>query len=76
MCFTKRPVSSGVPQGYVLGRLLFLLYINYLNDNIDVTLKLFADDCVIHNSLTSYEDHIRLNNNLKKIQKNAAGNGK
>ena len=40
------PVLSGVPQGTVLGPLLFSLYINGISSDIESEIRLFADDCV------------------------------
>ena len=41
-------VKSGVPQGGVLGPLLFLAYVNDIWRNMESTIRLFADDCVIY----------------------------
>ena len=41
------PVLSGVPQGIVLGPLLFSLYINDISTDTDTEIRLFADDCVL-----------------------------
>ena len=44
VCSSSRPVLSGVPQGSVLGPLLFVLFINDLPDGLKNIAKLFADD--------------------------------
>ena len=61
-------VTAGVPQGSILGPLLFLIYINDLADGLSSIAKLFADDTslfsVVHNANTTAKE---LNNDLVKI---------
>ena len=45
------PVASGVPQGSVLGPVLFLLYINDLPDVVTSQIKMFADDAKVFSSI-------------------------
>ena len=40
-------MTSGVPQGSVLGPLLFLVYVSDIWRNIESKIRLFADDCII-----------------------------
>ena len=61
------PVKSAVPQGTVLGLLMFLIYINDIGDNISSSLRLFADDCILYRTITSSEDSIQLQRDLDSI---------
>lgn len=63
------PVTSGVPQGCVLAPVLFLLYINDLPTNLNVKVKLFADDCVLYREINSPDDHAALNTALNDVSR-------
>ena len=51
-----RDVLSGVPQGSVLGPLLFLIYINDIDESVGCKILKFANDTKIYNKIRSDED--------------------
>lgn len=61
-------VTSGVPQGSVLGPLLFLIYINDISSQITSRIRLFADDCVLYRSITSEHDAEQLQSDLVRVE--------
>ena len=49
---------SGVPQGTVLGPLLFSLHINDIMSDIESEIRLIADDCVFYREIKDIEASI------------------
>ena len=63
----KVHVDSGVPQGTVMGPLLFLLYINDLPGHVTSTVRLFADDCLLYRPIRTPDDQVKLQQDLHAL---------
>ena len=61
-------VLSGVPQGSVLGPLVFLIYINDISYCVDSTCHLYADDCILYRRIDSFHDTVILQRDLLQLE--------
>ena len=57
-------VTSGVPQGSVLGPVLFTIYINDIDDGVQCNILKFADDTKLFGSCASQQDVMKIQNDL------------
>ena len=60
-------MTSGVPQGSVLGPILYLVYINYLPEELSSQVRLFADGMVVYLKVGGSDDGTVLQTDLGRI---------
>lgn len=63
----EAPVTSGIPQGSVLGPTLFTLFINDLPDEVESTVYLFADDTKIFGLANNKKDTTTIQDDLNRL---------
>ena len=61
------PVRSGVPQGSILGPVLFVIFINDLDKDVRNHILKFADDTKLFSQVSTYEDAEKLQNDLSTL---------
>ena len=61
------PVVSGVPQGTVLGPLIFSLHINDITADMESEIRLFADVCVCFREIKDIEDTLKLQKDADRL---------
>ena len=62
-----KKVTSGIPQGSVLGLLLFVIFINDLPEQVNSECYLFADDTKIFREIEGSDDHTILQNDINTM---------
>nr|VZI50499.1 unnamed protein product [Spirometra erinaceieuropaei] len=62
-------VTSGVPQGSVLGPILFLIYIDDCIHGLDCKIAMFADDIKLWTVIRNEDDEANLQANLDRLEK-------
>ena len=65
---SRSEITSGVPQGTVLGPLLFLIFINDITKNTSSNVRLFVDNCLLYRTINCDADAITLQKDIDTMQ--------
>ncbi len=65
----RHPVTSGIPQGSVLGPTLYVVYVNDLPDAVICRMLLFADDTKIYRVIIDANDRIFLQQDVERMRR-------
>ena len=60
-------VKSGIPQGSVLGPVLFVVFINDMPNSVLSTCNMFMDDTKVYREINNPEDHKALQLDLDRM---------
>ena len=60
-------MTSGIPQGSILGPILFIIFINDMPKAVDSMMKLFADDAKIFKAIESMDDISIIQNDINTL---------
>ena len=60
-------ITSGVPQGSVLGPILFIAFINDLPESVLSSVFMFADDTKLYHPIKSPQDHLIMQQDLDNL---------
>jgi len=63
----RHEVTSGIPQGSVLGPILFVIYINDMPQSVKSKIYLFADDTKIYTDIKTSQDQTMLQEDLQSL---------
>ena len=62
------PITRSIPQGNVLGPVLFVFYTNDMPDIVDSHIHIFADDTKIFGQMTAQSDHVTMQTYLRQLE--------
>ena len=61
-------VTSGIPQGFVIGPVIFVIFINDLPDVVKQSVQMFADDTKMWSKISNLQDCVYLQEDIDKLQ--------